>query len=58
MVGHISCCFSRELSSLPDGMLPITYGTTMDNELIYELFNNVVAASNVLSEDSDLAKHY
>ena len=42
----------------PDGMLPITYGTTMDNELIYELFNNIVAASNVLSEDTELAKHY
>lgn len=42
----------------PDGKVAITYGTSMDNELIYELFNNVAAAAKVLGTDEALAEHY
>lgn len=41
----------------PDGKLPISYGTSMDNELIYELFNNIIAAENVLDEDKGFGRH-
>lgn len=41
----------------PDGSLPLTYGTTMDNELIYELFNNVIAAEKTLGEDFSYGNH-
>src|SRR5574344_455682 len=36
----------------------VTAGTSMDNELIYELFNNVIAAANTLGKDGELAQHY
>ncbi len=42
----------------PDGKIAITYGTTMDNELLYELFNNVISASRALGIDDVLARHY
>jgi alpha-L-fucosidase 2 len=42
----------------PDGSIAITYGSTMDNQLVSELFQNVIAASKALGVDSDLAKHY
>lgn len=42
----------------PDGKIAITYGTTMDNELIFELFNNVAAASRILGVDDTLATYY
>lgn len=41
----------------PDGKIAITYGTSMDNELIYELFNNVSEASKILGVDDTLATH-
>lgn len=40
-----------------EGKVPLSYGTTMDNELIYELFNNVVAASRILGVDDTLRTH-
>lgn len=41
----------------PDGRLPLTYGTTMDNELIYELFNDVIAAEKILGGDASFGNH-
>ena len=34
-----------------DGKIAMSYGTTMDNELLYELFNTVVRATEILGED-------
>lgn len=42
----------------PDGNIAITYGSTMDNQLIYELFHNVIAASKALGVDKDLDSYY
>lgn len=38
-----------------DGKIALSYGTTMDNELIYELFNSVAQAANILGEDEAFA---
>ncbi len=38
-----------------DGKVAMSYGTTMDNELMYELFNSVIQASEVLGEDAAFA---
>lgn len=40
----------------PDGKIAITYGTTMDNELLHELFNNVITAGRLLGTDDALAR--
>ncbi len=40
----------------PDGKINISYGTTMDNQLIYELFHNVAAAGKILGEDEVYGK--
>jgi alpha-L-fucosidase 2 len=42
----------------PDGSIAITYGATMDNQLIYELFHSVIAASKVLGVDKELDDYY
>jgi len=34
----------------------ISAGTTMDNQLVFDVFNNFIAASNILHEDQDLAE--
>ncbi len=41
--------------SSPEGPVALSYGTTMDNELLYELFQSVIEASRILGEDSDFA---
>lgn len=41
-----------------DGNIAITYGATMDNELIYELFHNVIAAGKALGVDKELEGYY
>lgn len=41
----------------PDGKIAITYGATMDNELIYELFNNVITAGKLLGTDEAFGSH-
>ena len=38
-----------------DGKVAMSYGTTMDNELLYELFNSVIQAAGVLATDADFA---
>lgn len=42
----------------PKGGVPLNAGVTMDNQLIYELFNEVVAATEILGEDKATADHY
>ncbi len=42
----------------PKGGVPLNAGVTMDNQLIYELFNEVVAATEILGEDQATADHY
>lgn len=37
---------------------PLTAGTTMDNELLYDLFSEVAMASDILGEDKSLAEYY
>lgn len=41
-----------------DGMISIAAGTTMDVELLTELFRNIISASRVLGIDAGLAEHY
>ncbi len=36
----------------------VTAGVSMDNELVFELFNNIISASKILNEDLSLAAHY
>ena len=38
-----------------DGKSSITAGTTMDNQLVFDLFTNVMKASKILSKDVDFA---
>ncbi|WP_435133590.1 glycoside hydrolase family 95 protein [Formosa sp. A9] len=33
----------------------ITYGTTMDNQLVFDVFSNLVQASKILNKDADFA---
>ena len=40
-----------------DGNVAMSYGTTMDNELLYELFNSVIKATDILGEDASFANH-
>jgi alpha-L-fucosidase 2 len=42
----------------PKGGVPLNAGVTMDNQLIYELFNEVVAATEILGEDKATADYY
>lgn len=35
----------------------MSYGTTMDNELLHELFSSVIRASEILGEDAGYAAH-
>lgn len=45
----------ENIHPIPGGKkIAITYGTSMDNELIYELFNNVGTASRILGVDDTL----
>jgi len=39
-----------------DGKSTITAGTTMDNQLIFDLFTNVIKASKILNSDNALAE--
>ncbi|WP_435138343.1 glycoside hydrolase family 95 protein [Formosa sp. A9] len=39
-----------------DGKSTITAGTTMDNQLIFDLFTNLVRATKILNEDETFAK--
>ncbi|MCR8666749.1 glycoside hydrolase family 95 protein [Aestuariibaculum sp. M13] len=39
-----------------DGKSTITGGTTMDNQLIFDLFTNIMRATDILSEDKGFAK--
>ncbi len=41
-----------------DGMVNIAAGTTMDVELVSELFRNVISAAGILGTDSELARYY
>ena len=41
-----------------DGMVAISAGTTMDNQLIYELFHAVAEAGKVLGENDSIAHYY
>lgn len=34
----------------------VTYGTTMDNQLVYDVFNNVITAAKTLNIDADFIK--
>ncbi len=36
----------------------VAAGVTMDNELVFELFNSIISASRVLGADEALARHY
>lgn len=36
----------------------VAAGVTMDNELIFELFNSIISAARVLGTDEALARHY
>lgn len=40
------------------GMVNVASGTTMDNQLVAEVFGEVIQASVILGEDEDLAKYY
>ena len=40
-----------------DGKIAMSYGTTMDNELLHELFCSVIKASEILGEDAEFATH-
>ena len=40
-----------------DGKIAMSYGTTMDNELLHELFSSVIRASEILGEDAGYAAH-
>ncbi len=40
-----------------DGMISLSYGTTMDNQLLFELFNNVIAAGKILQDDATVQQH-
>jgi len=43
----------------PDGKkYPLCAGTTMDNQLLTDLFNEVITASKLLGVDQELAAHY
>lgn len=37
---------------------PLSAGTTMDNQLLTDLFSEIIEASKILGEDKDLAAHY
>ncbi|AXP80041.1 hypothetical protein CJ739_948 [Mariniflexile rhizosphaerae] len=39
-----------------DGTSTIAAGTTMDNQLVFDLFTNVIKATKILSEDASFAK--
>ncbi|MFD0990025.1 glycoside hydrolase N-terminal domain-containing protein [Mariniflexile jejuense] len=39
-----------------DGTSTITAGTTMDNQLIFDLFTNIIRATDILSEDKNFTK--
>ena len=40
-----------------DGKIAMSYGTTMDTELLHELFSTVIRASEILGEDAGYAAH-
>lgn len=43
----------------PDGKKnALTAGTTMDNQLLTDLFTEIIEAATILNVDKDLAKHY
>ncbi len=42
----------------PKGGVPINMGVTMDNQLLYELFNEVADAADILGETDGTAAHY
>lgn len=42
----------------PEGRSALSYGTTMDNELLRDLFHHVAEAAQTLQTDAVLAKHY
>ncbi|HEX9599872.1 MAG TPA: glycoside hydrolase family 95 protein, partial [Mariniflexile sp.] len=37
------------------GSVGVTYGTTMDNQLVFDVFNNVINASKILGVDAEFA---
>lgn len=42
----------------PDGKIAISAGTTMDVQLVSELFRHIIEASRLLGTDAELARHY
>ncbi len=42
----------------PKGGVPMNMGVTMDNEILFELFNEVADAADILGEDASVAAHY
>lgn len=42
----------------PKGGVPMNAGVTMDNEILFELFNAVADATEILGEDAATAAHY
>lgn len=41
-----------------DGKSTTAAGCTMDNQLIFDLWNEVISAARILNKDEELAKHY
>ncbi len=51
-------CPSNSPENTPKGMKATTsYGCSMDNQLLRDLFSNVICASKILGRDADYAKH-
>lgn len=42
----------------PRGGVPLAAGVTMDNQILFELFNGVAAATKILGGDASVARHY
>lgn len=42
----------------PKGGVPLAAGVTMDNQILFELFNSVAAATKILGGDASVARHY
>ncbi|MBO5186139.1 MAG: glycoside hydrolase family 95 protein [Prevotella sp.] len=56
--GCLVVCPSVSPENSPKGGVPINTGVTMDNEILFELFNEVADAAGILGEDKAVAAHY
>lgn len=56
--GWLVVCPSVSPENSPKGGVPLNAGVTMDNEIVFELFNEVADATDILGGDNNVAQHY